>query len=60
MEAVLVADGDIKLKNIIKNNEFLEREKKAEEERNQRDKQRRQEIGKRNRENNNRYHPDDN
>jgi hypothetical protein len=60
MEAVLVADGDERLKNIVKNNIFLEKEKKAEEERKKRDKQRRQEIAKRNRENNDRYHPDDN
>ena len=51
---------DKAIKDIIKNNEFLEREKKAEEERRQRDTQRRQEAAKRNRERNGSYNTDNN
>jgi hypothetical protein len=60
MEAILVTDGDIKLKNMEKNNIFLEKQKKYEEERKKQDKIRRQEIARKNREANNNYHPDDN
>ena len=44
MEAILSLEGDERIKNIIKYNEFLESEKKAEEERRERDRLRRQEI----------------
>lgn len=60
MEAILVTDGDIKLKNMEKNNIFLEKQKKYEEERKKQDKIRRQEIARKNREANNNYHSDDN
>ena len=49
MAAILAAD-DKRLENIIRNNEFLEQEKKAEEARKKREEERRREIAKRNRE----------
>ena len=49
MAAILAAD-DKRLENIIRNNEFLEQEKKAEESRKKREEERRREIAKRNRE----------
>ena len=55
MWAILSADGYDELEKYIKNNEFLEQEKKAEEARRKRDEQKRREIAKRNRERNNNY-----
>ena len=52
MEAILVADGDERLKDIVKYNEFLEQEKKLEKERQERDRKRRLEIARRNKEKN--------
>jgi len=55
MWAILSADGYDELEKYIKNNEFLEQEKRAEEARRKRDEQKRREIAKRNRERNNNY-----
>lgn len=57
MSAILETDGYEELENFIKQNEFLEQEKKAEEARRKRDEQKRREIARRNRERNNNYSP---
>ena len=55
MWAILGADGYEELEKYIRNNEFLEREKVAEEARKKRDEYKRREIAKRNRERNSEY-----
>ena len=52
MESILVVDGDKRLKDLVRYNEFLEQEKKLDQERKERDKRRRAEIAKRNKEKN--------